>query len=108
MKNRRPQPRRNPQGHLRHKGPTHPRRGKAALAVEVGKAALAVEEGKAALAVEEGMIRNITNRVSSDRIGAFDAELGDFQAAGQIIDEMYKMIGYKSVIGTARAAIAPR
>ena len=43
-----------------------------------------------ALTVEEGMIRNIANRVISDGIGAFDVELGDFQAAGQIIDQVYK------------------
>ena len=36
-----------------------------------------------ALAVEEGMIRNIANRVTSDGIGAFDVELGDFQAVGR-------------------------
>ena len=41
-----------------------------------------------ALAVEEGMIRNIANRVVSDGIGAFDVGLGDFQAAGQIIDQV--------------------
>jgi len=45
------------------KGPPHPR------------------GGKVALSTEEGMIRNIANRVISDRIGAFDAELGDFHAA---------------------------
>ena len=45
------------------KGPPHPR------------------GGKVALSAEEGMIRNIANRVISDRIGAFDAELGDFHAA---------------------------
>ena len=58
------------------------------------------------------MIRNIANRVTSDGIGAFDVELGDFQAVGQIIDQaqVYKRIayGYESIIGTARAAIAPR
>ena len=59
-----------------------------------------------ALAVEEGMIRNIANRVTSDGIGAFDVELGDFQAVGQIIDQVYKRIAYESIIGTARAAIA--
>ena len=36
------------------------------------------------LAAEEGMIRNIANRVVSDGISAYDAELGTFQAAGQI------------------------
>ena len=46
--------------------------------------------GKVALTVEEGMIRNIANRVTSDGIGAFDVELGDFQAVGQIIDQVYK------------------
>ena len=55
-----------------------------------------------ALAVEEGMIRNIANRVTSDGIGAFDVELGDFQAVGQIIDQVYKRIAYESIIGTAR------
>ena len=61
-----------------------------------------------ALAVEEGMIRNIANRVTSDGIGAFDVELGDCQAVGQIIDQaqVYKRIAYESIIGTARAAIA--
>ena len=64
--------------------------------------------GKVALAVEEGMLRNIANRVTSDGIGAFDAELGDFQAAGQIIDQVYKRIACESeaIIGTARADIA--
>ena len=37
-----------------------------------------------ALAVEEGMIRNIANRVTSDGTGAFDVELGDFHAVGQM------------------------
>ena len=41
--------------------------------------------GKVTLAAEEGMIRSISNRVVSNGIGAFDAELGSFQAAGQII-----------------------
>ena len=54
-----------------------------------------------ALAVEEGMIRNIANRVTSDGIGAFDVELGDFQAVGT-----WSRIAYESIIGTARAAIA--
>jgi hypothetical protein len=62
--------------------------------------------GKVALAVEEGVIRNIADRVTSDGIGAFDVELGDFQAVGQIIDQVYKRIAYESIIGTARAAIA--
>ena len=66
--------------------------------------------GKVALAVEEGMVRNIAIliaiRVTSDGIGAFDVELGDFQAAGQIIDQVYKRIAYESIIGTARAAIS--
>ena len=57
-----------------------------------------------ALTVEEGMIRNIANRVISDGIGAFDVELGDFQAVGQIIDQVYKRIAYESldesIIGT--------
>ena len=59
-----------------------------------------------ALAVEEGVIRNIADRVTSDGIGAFNVELGDFQAVGQIIDQVYKRIAYESIIGTARAAIA--
>ena len=59
-----------------------------------------------ALAVEEGMIRIIANRVISDGIGAFCVELGDFQAVGQIIDQVYKRIAYESIIGTARAATA--
>jgi len=59
-----------------------------------------------ALAVEEGRIRNIANRVTSDGIGAFDVELRDFQAVGQIIDQVYKRIAYESIIGTARAPIA--
>ena len=62
-----------------------------------------------ALAVEEGMIRNIAaaNRVTSDGIGAyFDVELGDCQAVGQIIDQVYKRIAYESIIGTAQTAIA--
>ena len=61
-----------------------------------------------ALAVEEGIIRNIANRVTSDGIRAFDVVLGDFQAVGQIIDQVYKRIAYESIIGTARAAIAVR
>ena len=52
------------------------------------------------------MIRNIANRVVSNGIGAFNVELGDFQAAGQIIDPVYKRIAYESIIGTAQAAIA--
>ena len=59
-----------------------------------------------ALAVAEGMIRNIANRVTSEGIGAFDVELGEFQAVGQIIGQVYKRIAYESIIGTARAAIA--
>ena len=51
------------------------------------------------------MIRNIANRVTSDGIEAFDVELGDFQAVGQIIDQVHKRIAYESIIGTARAAI---
>ena len=54
-----------------------------------------------ALPVEEGLIRNFANRVVSDGIGAFDVELGDFQAAGQIIDQVYTRIAYESIIGTA-------
>ena len=41
--------------------------------------------GKVTLASEEGLIRNLANRVISDGSGALDAELGHFQAAGQII-----------------------
>ena len=52
------------------------------------------------------MIRIIAYRVMSDGIGIFDFELGDFHAAGQIIDQVYKRIAYESIIGTARAAIA--
>ena len=44
------------------------------------------------------MIRNIANRVVSNGIGAFNVELGDFQAAGQIIDQVYKRIAYESII----------
>ena len=44
--------------------------------------------------------------MTSDGIGSFDAELGDLQAAGQIIDQVYKRVPYESIIGTARAAIA--
>ena len=58
------------------------------------------------LAAEEGMIRNIANRVVSDGIGAFDAELGSFQAAGQIINQVYQRIAYEAIRGAARAAIA--
>ena len=47
------------------------------------------------------MIRNIANRVTSDGIGAFDVELGDFQAVGQIIDQVYKRMAYESIIGTS-------
>jgi len=57
------------------KGPPHPR------------------GGKVALAAEEGMIRNIANRVILDGIGAFDAELGNFQAAGQI-NQVYQRIAH--------------
>ena len=62
--------------------------------------------GKVALAVEEGMVRNIANRVTSDGIGTFDVGLGDVQAAGQIIDQVYKRIvdAYEFIFGTARAA----
>ena len=49
------------------------------------------------LAAEEGMIRNIANRVVSDGIGAFDAELGSFQAAGQIINQVYQRIAYEAI-----------
>ena len=35
-----------------------------------------------------------------------DVELGDFQAVGQIIDQVYKRIAYASIIGTAHAAVA--
>ena len=41
--------------------------------------------GKVTLASEEGLIRNLANRVISDGSSALDAELGHFQAAGQII-----------------------
>ena len=42
------------------------------------------------------MIRNLANRVVSDGIGAYDAELGTFQAAGQIINQVYQRIAYES------------
>ena len=58
------------------------------------------------LAAEEGMIRNISNRVVSNEIGAFDAELGSFQAAGQIINQVYQRIAHEAIRGAARAAIA--
>ena len=32
----------------------------------------------------------------SDGIGAFDAELGNFQAAGQIINQVYQRITYEA------------
>ena len=37
-----------------------------------------------------GHVRNVANRVTSDGIGAFDVELGDFQTVGQIIDQVHK------------------
>ena len=46
------------------------------------------------------MIRNLANRanrVVSDGIGAYDAELGTFQAAGQIINQVYQRIAYESI-----------
>ena len=61
--------------------------------------------GKVTLAAEEGMIRNLANRVVSDGIGAYDAELGTFQAAGQIINQVYQRVAYESIRGAARAAI---
>ena len=61
--------------------------------------------GKVTLAAEEGMIRNIANRVVSNGSGAFDAELGSFQAAGQIINQVYQRIAYEAIRGAARAAI---
>ena len=51
------------------------------------------------------MIRNLANRVVSDGIGAYDAELGTFQAAGQIINQVYQRVAYESIRGAARAAI---
>ena len=36
----------------------------------------------------------------------FDAELGSFQAAGQIINQVYQRIAYEAIRGAARAAIA--
>ena len=39
----------------------------------------------------------MTNRGISDKIGAFDAELGDFQAAGLIINQVRKYTsGYEA------------
>ena len=60
-----------------------------------------------ALAVEEGMIWNIANSVISDGIGAFDAELGNFQAAGQRLfyDQVYQRIAHEAIRCAARAAI---
>ena len=42
-----------------------------------------------------------TNRVTSDGIEAFDVKLGNFQAEGQIINQVYKRIAYEYIIGTA-------
>ena len=47
----------------------------------------------------------MANRVVSDGIGAYDAELGTFQAAGQIINQVYQRIACESIRGAARAAI---
>lgn len=58
------------------------------------------------LASEEGLIRNLANRVISDGSGAFDAELGHFQAAGQIISQAYQRIAFEATRGASRAAIA--
>ena len=65
-----------------------------------------LQDGKVTLAAEEGMIRNIANRVVPGGIGAFDAGLGSFQAAGQIINQVYQRIACEATRGAARAAIA--
>jgi hypothetical protein len=62
--------------------------------------------GKVTLASEEGLIRNLANRVISDGSGAFDAELGHFQAAGQIISQTYQRVAFEAIRGASRAAIA--
>ena len=62
--------------------------------------------GKVTLASEEGLIRNLANRVISDGSGAFDAELGHFQAAGQIISQTHQLIAFEATRGASRAAIA--
>ena len=62
--------------------------------------------GKVTLASEEGLIRNLANRVISDGSGTFDAELGHFQAAGQIISQTHQLIAFEATRGASRAAIA--
>ena len=57
------------------------------------------------LASEEGPIRNLANRIISDGAGALDAELGHFQAAGQIISQTCQRIAVEATRGAARAAI---
>ena len=57
------------------------------------------------LASEEGLIRNLANRVISDGSGAYDAELGHFQAAGQIISQTYQRIAFEATRGASRAAM---
>ena len=57
---------------------------------------------------ENGETYIFSSQQKNKNIGAFDVDLGDFQAVGQIIDQVYKRIAYESIIGTARAAIAPR
>ena len=46
------------------------------------------------------------DRVISDGSGALDAELGHFQAAGQIISQVYQRIAFEATRGASRAAIA--
>ena len=45
------------------------------------------------------MIQNIANRVVSDGIGSF-------QAAGQIVNQVYQRIVHEAIRGVARSAIA--
>jgi hypothetical protein len=40
------------------------------------------------------------------RLHAFDAELGHFQAAGQIISQTHQLIAFEATRGASRAAIA--
>ena len=67
-------------------------------------------QGKVTLSseFEEGLIRNLANRVISDGSGALDAELGHFQAAGQIISQACQRIASEAMRGASRAAIATR
>ena len=45
---------------------------------------------------------------NTDGSGAYDAELGHFQAAGQIISQTYQRIAFEATRGASRAAIAAR